>query len=523
MPTKKKTTAKTKAPKWETASYAIVQNLQALVEEDARWTHIETDKSLQTLETSLTKLVAAQRPAPDADAVLPNRDENDFIKFEDWLREQHDIDLKKLGLKLSTVEGEVDNVTLVATESHEADKPLVSVPHAAMMSTAHLAALGISPVLRLAPELARDPSVLLSLVLLKHALDNPSPLQPYVRVLPRNFTTPFWSYRAATLDALRPSPAYSRAVNTMRALVRRYARVYSALRTLNLPSLPVAEFSWARYVWAVSVVMTRQNELPTNPRALALVPVWDLCNHSPGKHTTSVAVNPETGGVSVECIAMKKFESGDDVTIFYGMRPNSELLLFSGFVQPNNEYDTYAIPLPLRRSDPLHPLKKRVLEKAKVAIYPKLRNDADPLAPNDSDVEEWIARVHANSDGSMSEDGRAVARIISMDKAALATFLRSGDILPPRGSTEEALALSVIVEAANGVLERYLKPTSDTLAVDAIQETQLRLINQLLTEERNLLQRVILRHSGPDPGPGFVPAVAPAPAPRKTSCCSGCR
>lgn len=494
MPTKKKGSKTVKHPKWETASYAIIQNLQALVEDDSRWTHRETDESLNALEISLSKLIAAQRPAQCYDKILPSRGEEDFKVFEKWLLESHNIDLKNLGLKISPLDNDVDNVTLVATKVHEAEKPLVSIPHAAMMSTTHLGALGISPVLRLAPELSRDPSVLLALVLLKHALDDPSPFHPYIRTLPRNFTTPFWCYRAKTLDALRPSPAYSRAVNTMRALVRRYARVYASLRSLNIPSLPAAQFSWSRYIWAVSVVMTRQNELPTNPRALALVPVWDLCNHSPGKHTTSVALNPETGNVSVECSAMRKFDVNDEVTIFYGMRPNSELLLFSGFVQPNNEFDTYAIPLPLRRSDPLHPLKRRVLEKAKVAIYPKLRPDADPLARNEADVEEWIARVHANSDGSMSCNALAVARIISMDKATLVTFLRSGHALPPKGSTDENSALNVIIEAAKGVVERYMNLSSVDSAVDEIQKTQLHLIEQLLIEERDLLLRVIVRH-----------------------------
>lgn len=242
-------------------------------------------------------------------------------------------------------------------------------------------------------------------------------------------------------------------------------------------------------------MMTRQNELPTNPKALGLVPIWDLCNHSPGKHSTSVALNPNTGDVNVECLAMRNFDVNDHITIFYGMRPNSELLLFSGFVQPNNEFDTFVIPLPLSRADALHALKKRVLEKAKVAVFPKLRDNADPLAPKDADVEQWIMRVRANSDGSIGDDGLGVARIISMDKLSLASFLRSGDSLPAKGSTDEALALNVIVEAAKGVIQRYEKVSGDSVAADSIQETQIRLINELLVEEQNLLRRVISKHS----------------------------
>lgn len=532
---KKRQTVKKKTSKLEAQIFVQVQNVQAHVEDDTRWTHLNISDSLFSLEASLAKLVTLQRPLEsDEDPVLPKRTEEDFERFNEWLRDVHNIDLSALHLRMSRVPGAVDNFTLQATAPISAGAHIVAVPHAAMLSTTQLSTVGVTPLLRLAPELARVPSVLLALVLLAHALNPESPFGLYVHTLPRTFTTPFANFSARTFLAMRPSPAFDRAVNAMRGLVRRYTRVYIALRDLNLPAIPVAEFSFARYMWAVSVVMTRQNEIPTDPRSLALVPVWDMCNHSPGTHTTSVVLSPETRDIFVECDAMRDFKEGDPVTIFYGTRPNSELLLFSGFLQPNNVYNKMIIPLAIRRTDPLYNLKLRILEKAKVVVFPqneRLNSDwgeenvsaslkspeTDPISafkrrildksyvstvPEDT-ASEWILKVTAKSDGFLSDDGLALARVISMDKEMLGSFLRSGNKLPMKpllNKAAESRALSLVIDAAKLAVERYEEQSENVTGNGSGNSgspecsMQMRLIRQLVSEERQLLLRVIHAH-----------------------------
>lgn len=261
--------------KWEVAGNTIIQNLQSFVEDDSKWTDDTIVESLTVLESKLDKLHSIQKPSsiPVDDPVIPARTEADFAAFEAWLKESHSIDLKELNVRIARVEGDVDNWTLVATKMIPSGEQIVSVPQSALISTAQIETLGLVPIAKV----ARDPSVILALVLLAHALKNSnkkgkSEFTPYVRVLPNSFTTPFWNFRAKTLLEMRPSYAFVRAVNTMRALVRRYATLYTALRSMNLPSLPIVEFSFYRYLWSVQVVMTRQNEIPTNPKVLALVP-----------------------------------------------------------------------------------------------------------------------------------------------------------------------------------------------------------------------------------------------------------
>jgi hypothetical protein len=180
--------------------------------------------------------------------------------------------------------------------------------------------------------------------------------------------------------------------------------------------------SFDTYKWALSVTVTRQNEIPvtnlptpnanasapkttTPTSSLALIPVWDMCNHSSLKCSSQAFVAAPSGGDggggggemkskgALECTAHVAYKKGDEVPrkrkqlyvcvcvffffffftylsyclfldtwnfctitltffflspmwqvhIFYGKRTNSEYFLYSGFVPQNNqEYDGYS-------------------------------------------------------------------------------------------------------------------------------------------------------------------------------------
>ncbi|GBP72007.1 Histone-lysine N-methyltransferase setd3 [Eumeta japonica] len=82
--------------------------------------------------------------------------------------------------------------------------------------------------------------------------------------------------------------------------------------------------------WAVSTVMTRQNNLQlSNSDTTAFIPLWDMCNHENGKITTDF--NPESQ--QGQCYALRDFKKDDQIFIFYGARPNSDLFLHNGDVR----------------------------------------------------------------------------------------------------------------------------------------------------------------------------------------------
>jgi hypothetical protein len=67
-------------------------------------------------------------------------------------------------------------------------------------------------------------------------------------------------------------------------LVKNIARQYMYLkRKLGAPKTPLdpSRFTWNAFRWAVSILMTRQNFIPSqHGNQIALIPLWDLCNHT---------------------------------------------------------------------------------------------------------------------------------------------------------------------------------------------------------------------------------------------------
>jgi hypothetical protein len=131
--------------------------------------------------------------------------------------------------------------------------------------------------------------------------------------------------------------------------------------------LDVHDYSWQRFKWAISIVMSRQNVVPvaaTGATELALIPVWDLMNHSlqaatslstPNPNLVASAhashipdsqsfFNPDT--VSIDFKTPIDVHSGAEICMFYGSRSNLDLLIYSGFTLSENPFDTVNISLP---------------------------------------------------------------------------------------------------------------------------------------------------------------------------------
>ncbi|OBS68738.1 hypothetical protein A6R68_02719, partial [Neotoma lepida] len=128
--------------------------------------------------------------------------------------------------------------------------------------------------------------------------------------------------------------------------------------------LPLKDsFTYEDYRWAVSSVMTRQNQIPTEDGSrvtLALIPLWDMCNHTNGLITTGYNLEDDR----CECVALQDFQAGDQIYIFYGTRSNAEFVIHSGFFFDNNSHDRVKIKLGVSKSDRLYAMKAEVLARA---------------------------------------------------------------------------------------------------------------------------------------------------------------
>lgn len=101
--------------------------------------------------------------------------------------------------------------------------------------------------------------------------------------------------------------------------------------------------------WAVSTMMTRQNDIPLNEtnnntakadgenppaqppteecaKMPALIPLWDVANHANGMITTNF--NPADG--QVEGATMTDIKKDEQIFIYYGNRNNANLLIHNG-------------------------------------------------------------------------------------------------------------------------------------------------------------------------------------------------
>ena len=135
--------------------------------------------------------------------------------------------------------------------------------------------------------------------------------------------------------------------------------------------------SFALFRWALATTLTRQNEIPVSVTeaasgagsgavALALIPGWDMLNHSaeacasvetsfeanqtkdPDLASTAARGDCDAGSGSgsggpevraaagnagcLVCRATRALRRGEEVHMFYGPRPTQELLVYSGFV-----------------------------------------------------------------------------------------------------------------------------------------------------------------------------------------------
>ncbi|KAI0563802.1 histone-lysine N-methyltransferase setd3 [Gracilaria domingensis] len=486
---RKKSTTQPKPYKPSPAILNVVDSLQRFVENHNRWAAENESALLSELEEMLTKLGKLQKA--EEECLIPNRTAESFANFTTWLA-SNGVCLDDSPFRIDFTPGsETNDVTLLATRAIKKDELLMSVPSSTILTATSSPIKAMEAVM---PALATMPSLSLALYLMYEAANPKSRFRPYIEILPSTFTTPFANFTPQHFLSLRPSHACDAAVNSLRAQVRNYTYIYRILSSQKAPVLSLRVLTFRNFVWALSVVMTRQNALPsTDPPTLALVPLWDLCNHEPGHFTTQVQVHTS---VTVECRAMRTFDVGEPITIFYGARPNVKLLLFSGFVQPDNAYDTLPVSLKISREELLAPLKARALAKMGIDV------EMDTVETGSEEQESnngWVCNVVIGR-GIVAE-ALAVARVVSMDKAALTDWLKRGAHLPERAAVDadaEVNARRMVAAVVRGKLELYtfLEHVGDGQE-NKCKDMTLE-VRQLLLSEKKLLETDLEILENPD-------------------------
>ncbi|XP_075048346.1 actin-histidine N-methyltransferase [Mixophyes fleayi] len=187
---------------------------------------------------------------------------------------------------------------------------------------------------------------------------------PYIKTLPSSYDTPLY-FEEDEVQYLQSTQAIHDVYSQYKNTARQYAYFYKVIQTHpNASKLPLKDaFTFDDYRWAVSSVMTRQNQIPTEDGSrvtLALIPLWDMCNHTNGLITTGYNLEDDR----CECVALQEFKAGEQIYIFYGTRSNAEFVIHNGFFFENNAHDRVKIKLGVSKSDRLYAMKAEVLARA---------------------------------------------------------------------------------------------------------------------------------------------------------------
>ncbi|RVE57502.1 hypothetical protein OJAV_G00217120 [Oryzias javanicus] len=253
---------------------------------------------------------------------------------------------------------------LRATRDIKAEELFLWVPRKMLMTVESAQNSVLGPIYSQDRILQAMGNVTLALHLLCERADPASFWLPYIRSLPQEYDTPLY-YQQEDIQLLLCTQAVQDVLNQYKNTARQYAYFYKLVQTHPAASkLPLKDgFSFDDYRWAVSSVMTRQNQIPTvdgSRVTLALIPLWDMCNHTNGLITTGYNLEDDR----CECVALQDYKENEQIYIFYGTRSNAEFVIHNGFFFQDNAHDRVKIKLGVSKSERLYAMKAEVLARA---------------------------------------------------------------------------------------------------------------------------------------------------------------
>jgi len=269
--------------------------------------------------------------------------------FLHWLIDTQGGKIKNLEVKDY---GSDKGFGLKMTEDTKRGEVVISVPRKCFMSTETAKDSSLSTLMDKDPMLKTMPNVALALHLVLEKNSPASYWEAYINVLPSKYSTVLY-FTPQDFEELKGSPALEDALKQFKYVARQYAYFYRKFQSTMLKDY----FTFDDYRWAVSTVMTRQNQVPVKDLSKTtntLVPFWDFSNHhcSTGEEEISTDFSDETG--ETFCMANRDFSAGDEFTIFYGVRTNADFLVHNGFVPSggDNPHDAYILKLGVSKNDP---------------------------------------------------------------------------------------------------------------------------------------------------------------------------
>mmetsp|Transcript_2401 Transcript_2401/g.5670 ORF Transcript_2401/g.5670 Transcript_2401/m.5670 type:complete len:610 (+) Transcript_2401:122-1951(+) len=244
---------------------------------------------------------------------------------------------------------------------------------------------------------------------LERARGDGSPLQPWLRALPRGFPTPL-HYDDSQLEALRGTALHAATKAKMRHLHAQWLRLEPTLRVICKAEGIARPPGFEDFLWAFSAFWSRALSMPAAVEGpgdgarvemrAAILPGLDLCNHSPGgcarwsvfDGLEERPVRAAAGEIKLIAEGRRFPARGEEVTISYGDQSNEELLFHYGFTVKDNPNDMLMMHLPLPPQEEWDEVMQgRMLLLMSQGLTPQFFLPATPEPPNDGRKASWPA------------------------------------------------------------------------------------------------------------------------------------
>lgn len=313
------------------------------------------------------------------DLKLPSRDEASWRRFSLWVSEQSS----------APDEASIFDKVQIANKSHvcnsgreyalftkvpiKKDEKILSVERKLMLSTeTALADLDLYDFIRNDSIASAMQNVILVLHLLNEfSRGERSFWHPYLSILPDKLL-PVLILDRKNLDHMVASSHIFEALKMIRAIARQYSYFFGRLQATNLPLSRTLTYNL--YCWGVSMVCSRQNEIPCLDRKLspasvihALIPIIDLCNHN---LASNQAVYEHSQS---KLFAPTNLEANQEITINYGFRTSGDFFIHNGFVPTDVPFDAMPLVVSLSKTDKLYPTKAKLLKTLNMPVMGKFK------------------------------------------------------------------------------------------------------------------------------------------------------
>ncbi|XP_046840000.1 actin-histidine N-methyltransferase-like isoform X2 [Xenia sp. Carnegie-2017] len=336
----------------ETLLSSLLQKSSALSTTNAneQWKeHLEIRDLIEKIEKIQAKTDNGKETARRSDFL---------VKFNEWLKEN---EAGSKNVEVFSISD--DDFGVRAINTFQAGEKILNIPRKLILTSEYSSLTFLGSIIATDRLLQVMPNVVLAIKLLDECYKDNSFWKPYIDILPRKFTIPLF-FSLEELSLLKGSQILNKVLNVYKSIARQYAYLYQIFKKIptNNQLNFMKSFTFKQYRWAVSIVMTRQNQIPNlsgDELKLALIPFLDMCNHRDGYLTTDYDVNAD----ACVCYALDSCKPGDEVFIFYGPRSNADFFVHSGFYYENNKHDLLHIQLGISSSDPLYVLKTQLLSK----------------------------------------------------------------------------------------------------------------------------------------------------------------